>query len=114
MATHSAVPSIVAFANSTVLVTFCCRFLESFRIFLARGFDASATIQKQSSLHMALWRGHEKSAFALVRAGADIYQTVPKSLAPEEGDEDVVTALEACRELLGDKTASLLELAAST
>jgi ankyrin repeat protein len=69
--------------------------LPLLEIFLARGFDASATIHNQSSLHMALNHGHEKSAFALVRAGADIYQTVPKSLAPEEGDEDVWTALEA-------------------
>jgi hypothetical protein len=34
---------------------------------------------------MALNHGHEKSAFALVRAGADIYQTAPKSLVPKEG-----------------------------
>jgi tetratricopeptide (TPR) repeat protein len=87
--------------------------LPLLEIFLARGFDASATIQKQSSLHMALRRGHKKSAFALVRAGADIYQAAPNALVPEEGDEDVVTALEACRELLGNKTASLLEQAAS-
>jgi tetratricopeptide (TPR) repeat protein len=87
--------------------------LPLLEIFLARGFDASATIHNQSSLHMALGRGHEKSAFALVRAGADIYQTVPKSLAPEEGDEDVWTALEACRDMYGNKTARRLELAAT-
>jgi ankyrin repeat protein len=87
--------------------------LPLLEIFLARGFDASATIHKQSALHMALYRGHEKCAFALVRAGADIYQTVTKSPAPEEGDEDVWTGLEACRDMYGNKTAFRLEQAAN-
>jgi tetratricopeptide (TPR) repeat protein len=87
--------------------------LPLLEIFLARGFDASATIHNQSSLHMALRRGHEKCAFALVRAGADIYQTAPNSLMPEEGDTDVCTALEACRAILGDKTADRWEQVAS-
>jgi hypothetical protein len=52
---------------------------------------------------MALYRGHEKSAFALVRA---------KSLAPEEGDEDVWTAFEACRDMYGNQTVFRLEQAA--
>jgi tetratricopeptide (TPR) repeat protein len=87
--------------------------LPLLEIFLARGFDASATIHNQSSLHMALNHGHEKSACALVRAGADIYQTAPNSLVPEEGDENVWTALEACRDMDGNKTARRLELAAT-
>jgi tetratricopeptide (TPR) repeat protein len=87
--------------------------LPLLEIFLSRGFNASATIHNQSSLHMALWRGHEKSAFALVRAGADIYQTAPKSLVPEEGDEDVWTSLEACSDMYGNKTAFSLEQAAN-
>ena len=62
---------------------------------------------------MALWRGHEKSAFALVRAGADIYQTAPKSLVPEEGDEEVWNAIDCCREIYGDQTAHRLEQAAN-
>lgn len=72
--------------------------LPILKIFLERGFDASATIHNQSAVHMALWRGHEKSAFALVRAGADIYQTVPKP-SDEGGGEDIWTALEACRDI---------------
>jgi hypothetical protein len=62
---------------------------------------------------MALYRRHEKSASALVRAGAYIYQTVTKSLAPEEGDEDVWSAFEACRDMYGNKTAFRLEQAAN-
>ena len=80
--------------------------LTILEIFLARGFDASATIHNQSALHMALYRGHEKCAFALVRAGADIYQTAPKSLDPEEGDEEVWNAIDCCREIHGDQISS--------
>jgi tetratricopeptide (TPR) repeat protein len=87
--------------------------LPLLELFLARGFDASATIHNQSSLHMALWRGHEKSAFALVRAGADIYQTAPKSLVPEEGDKEVWNAIDCCREIYGDQMARRLEQAAN-
>jgi tetratricopeptide (TPR) repeat protein len=87
--------------------------LPLLEIFLARGFDASATIHNQSSLHMALWRGHVKSAFALVRAGADIYQTSPKSLVPEEGDEEVWNAVDCCLDLHGDQMARRLEQAAN-
>jgi hypothetical protein len=58
------------------LKIFYCRFTVS----CAKALSASATIHNQSSLHMALWRGHEKSAFALVRAGADIWAPSGRSL----------------------------------
>jgi hypothetical protein len=57
--------------------------------------------------------GTKKCAFALVRAGADIYQTVTKSTVPGEEEEGVWNALESCRDMYGNKTAFRLEQAAN-
>jgi hypothetical protein len=74
-------------------------------ISIGRGFRANFSVGTPCGVLCP--HGHEKNAFALVRAGADICQTALTSLALEAVDEGMWTALVACRVIYGNQNPSI-------
>jgi tetratricopeptide (TPR) repeat protein len=88
--------------------------LPILKVLLARGFDASGTHQGISSLHIALWNGHDECAVELARAGVAVSELQPTELN-DTSDGRPKTALEVAEQLYpGSDLAERLQDAATT